>query len=95
MPSSSLLLPVALCVSLLVILQLEVCNAKQQYTLNVPRVLLPLVPTSGVKSNFTITSTHGCFTWYEIGSRVWLCKYCWPIGPALSLTWHMLSPYWS
>jgi hypothetical protein len=40
------------------------CHAKQQYALNVPRVLLPLVPSSGVKSNFTITSTYGCFTWY-------------------------------
>jgi len=36
---------------------------KQQYALNVPRILLPLVPSSGIKSNFTLTSTHGCFTW--------------------------------
>ena len=39
------------------------CTGKQQYALNVPRILLPLVPNSGIKSNFTLTSTHGCFTW--------------------------------
>ena len=35
----------------------------RQYTLNVPRVLLPLVPRSGVKTNFTLNSQHGCFEW--------------------------------
>jgi nuclear pore complex protein Nup210 len=35
----------------------------KQYTLNVPRVLLPHVPSSGVKSNFTLKSDYGCFTW--------------------------------
>lgn len=35
----------------------------RQYTLNVPRVLLPIVPASGVKANFTLKSQAGCFTW--------------------------------
>ena len=35
----------------------------KQYTLNVPRVLLPYVPTSGIKSNFTLKSERGCFSW--------------------------------
>ena len=40
-----------------------VCGDGKQYTLNVPRVLLPFVPTAGTKSNFTLTSEHGCFSW--------------------------------
>ena len=32
-------------------------------TLNVPQVLLPLVPSSGVRANFTLTANNGCFTW--------------------------------
>ena len=32
-------------------------------TLNVPQVLLPLVPSSGVRANFTLTADKGCFTW--------------------------------
>lgn len=44
----------------------------RQYTLNVPRVLLPIVPASGVKANFTLKSQAGCFTWWVmelIGTR--------------------------
>ena len=32
-------------------------------TLNVPQVLLPLVPSSGVRANFTLTADKGCFVW--------------------------------
>ena len=46
--------------------------AAKQVRLNVPRVLLPLVPTSGIKSNFTLKSQQGCFTWYV---RAVLCCY--------------------
>ena len=68
-------LPLAV-VALLVLFLLGVGSGKQQYALNVPRVLLPLVPASGIKSNFTITSTHGCFSWSADGSlcSVKLCK---------------------
>ena len=34
-----------------------------RFTLNVPQVLLPLVPPSGVKANFTLTADKGCFKW--------------------------------
>ena len=53
--------------SFLAVFLLGVGSGKQQYALNVPRVLLPLVPSSGIKSNFTLTSTHGCFAWYGSG----------------------------
>ncbi len=47
--------------SLLQVFDVGLC--KQQYALNVPRVLLPLA-ASGIRSNFTVTATQGCFTWY-------------------------------
>ena len=34
-----------------------------KFTLNVPQVLLPLVPSSGVRANFTLTAKQGCFIW--------------------------------
>jgi len=34
-----------------------------RFTLNVPQVLLPLVPSSGVRANFTLTTDKGCFEW--------------------------------
>lgn len=34
-----------------------------RFTLNVPQVLLPLVPASGVRANFTLTADKGCFKW--------------------------------
>lgn len=34
-----------------------------RFTLNVPQVLLPLVPPSGVRANFTLTADKGCFRW--------------------------------
>ena len=34
-----------------------------RFTLNVPQVLLPLVPSSGIKANFTLTADKGCFKW--------------------------------
>ena len=47
---------------LALVVLLEVAACKQQYALNVPRVLLPLV-ASGIRSNFTVSATQGCFTW--------------------------------
>lgn len=47
----------------LVVVGLFDLGASKQYTLNVPRVLLPRVPQSGVKSNFTLKSEYGCFNW--------------------------------
>ena len=49
-------------VSLLLLASLLAAHCRQ-YTLNVPRVLLPLVPASGVKANFTLKSQAGCFAW--------------------------------
>ena len=49
-------------VAVLVLALLPVVTCRQ-YTLNVPRVLLPIVPSSGVKANFTLKSQHGCFAW--------------------------------
>ena len=80
----------SLCVVLLILL--EVCICKQQYALNVPRVLLPLV-ASGVRSNFTITATQGCFTWYDNVKYAFLVLYfphaplmlCWINLPAILL----------
>lgn len=34
-----------------------------RFTLDVPQVLLPLVPASGVRVNFTLTANKGCFKW--------------------------------
>ena len=36
------------------------------------------VPPSGVKSNFTLRSEHGCFTWYLLALLTWplLCIEC-------------------
>jgi len=38
-------------------------NGGSKFTLNVPQVLLPLVPSSGVRANFTLTAKQGCFIW--------------------------------
>ena len=70
---------ICLCMLLLVIVgRYRTCG--KQYTLNVPRVLLPYVPPSGarVKSNFTLRSEHGCFTWYLLALLTWplLCIEC-------------------
>ncbi|XP_019850496.1 PREDICTED: nuclear pore membrane glycoprotein 210-like [Amphimedon queenslandica] len=56
------ILPLLL-LSLLLVLSFIDTGASKQYTLNVPRVLLPRVPPSGVKSNFTLKSDYGCFNW--------------------------------
>ena len=47
----------------LVIVAVLAVASGTRFTLNVPQVLLPLVPPSGVKANFTLTADKGCFKW--------------------------------
>lgn len=46
-----------------VIIAVSVAAGGTRFTLNVPQVLLPLVPSSGVRANFTLTADKGCFIW--------------------------------
>ena len=48
---------------MVVIIAVLAVASSARFTLNVPQVLLPLVPSSGVKANFTLTADKGCFRW--------------------------------
>lgn len=48
---------------MVVVIAALVVASDARFTLNVPQVLLPLVPSSGVRANFTLTADEGCFKW--------------------------------
>ena len=50
-------------VHVLVVVEVLVVASGTRFTLNVPQVLLPLVPPSAVRANFTLTADKGCFRW--------------------------------
>ena len=50
-------------VRVVVIVALLAVASGTRFTLNVPQVLLPLVPSSGIRANFTLTADKGCFEW--------------------------------
>ena len=50
-------------VHVLALLIVVAITGGSKFTLNVPQVLLPLVPSSGVRANFTLKAKQGCFVW--------------------------------